>query len=140
MLERVPAVEPQEPAEVDTERVVPEGCKRIALQMDEVRRDIRRVGEEEQPERAETDEDDSSAAPPPAVVDEDGEREWNPRQEQVPDQITKVDVARVDVAREYERNAKKRSGEQAEDRREPAPAGLHVSPPPRAGPRCRAGR
>src|SRR6266550_3369142 len=63
-----------------------------------------------------------------AVVHEDRERERNPREEEIPDQIAKVDVPGMHVTHEDERDAEERCDEQAQDGPESAAAGAHRQP------------
>src|SRR5207244_464241 len=90
--------------------------------------DGRGVRKEEQPEPAEEEEQQAAAPPPPAVVDEDRERERNPREEEIPDQIAEVDVPGVHVAHEDERDAEERCDEEAQDGRESTATGAHRQP------------
>src|SRR5580765_5297254 len=171
VLERIPAVQPQDPPEIDPERaeadgedredpardraaplpydrlhqverreaeqhaeprkrgnrdrVVPVRRQRVVLQMHEVRGDVRRVREEEQPEPSEDQQQRPAAPATPAVVDEDREQERNPGEKEVPDQVAGVAVPRVDVAHDDERDAEERRDEQAGDREDPAATRLH---------------
>ena len=61
----------------------------------EVGDDVGRVREEEQPEQAETCECGQPGAAHVPVVEQQGEPEWDPGQEQVPDEARIVERARV---------------------------------------------
>ena len=77
----------------------------------EVGDDVRRVRQEEEPQRAEGKQRARARAGAMTVVDENREPEGDPGEEEVPDQTAEPRVPEVRVAREHER-----SGEEREER------------------------
>src|SRR4029453_2676735 len=74
---------------------VPEGLAGDVRQVPEVRDDVGRVREEQQPEEAESQQLDSPRAAPVAVVDEQRKPEGDPGEEKVPEKRHVLDRMRV---------------------------------------------
>src|SRR5512133_2725055 len=69
----------------DQQTFEPEGLAGHVRQVSEVRDDVGRVREEQQPEEAECHQLDDPPAAPVAVVDEQRKPEWDPGEEEVPE-------------------------------------------------------
>src|SRR5215217_4412410 len=101
------------------QRVVPERCRDRLVQVDEVRQQVRRVREKEQPEHAE-DDDERPASAPRRRVCEEREHERDPSEDEVPDEEVIERVTRVVAAVDDEENAEGGCGEERRDRQRAA--------------------
>src|SRR5581483_4067212 len=88
------------------------------LEMDEVGDDVRRVRQEDQPERDRGRQHEQSRAAAVAVVDDERDDERDPRQGQVPEQEPESRIAVMELSDEFEPHRERGRKPEAEEHEE----------------------
>ena len=104
----------------DERRVEPDRGATDHADVQEVRDDVRRVREEEEPREPERELPCSRRAPPVGVVQREGEEEREPRKEQVPDEEAIPVRARLGGADEQHGSTQAGGQDEREERRYPS--------------------
>ena len=114
-----PEHEPDGRERGDHRRVVPDRHPAHPADVDEVGDDVRRVREEQEPHNADGSEEGQPSAAAGAVVEDDGEHERDPGEEEVPGEELEVAPVRVADAHREQRHAQARGEDEREECRDP---------------------